>query len=55
VIFNDFLTEKLPISSATCIASSLVGQRIIPFTSLEDLSNLSKRGIQKDAVFQVPV
>ena len=43
------------ISSATWIASSLVGARIIAWTPLAFLSNLSRRGIPNDAVFPVPV
>jgi hypothetical protein len=46
---NDF------ISSATCIASSLVGASIRAFVCFDLRSILSKIGIQKDAVLPVQV
>jgi hypothetical protein len=47
--------EKECISSATWIASSLVGQRIIAFVVFAFGFISCKSGIPKEAVFQVPV
>jgi len=50
-----FASENDLISSATCIASSLVGVKIIACIFFFLLSILSKRGNPKAAVLPVPV